>query len=191
MIAVWGVLVGVIIGFARGGSLAQLGSAELKGFALLFLALAIQLLIFPTPWWPEPPISVASELFHIASYGLLVVFFVLNRRLIPLWGVAAGMLMNLAAIAANGGYMPTSPAALRFAGQSDIAERILHATDGTIGNVVLMSETTRLDFLGDLLAVPPWVPLGSAFSAGDLVLTVGAAWLLQQLMVGKKQKETE
>ncbi|MFP3960400.1 MAG: DUF5317 domain-containing protein [Spirochaetaceae bacterium] len=189
MIAVWGVLFGLIIGFVRGGSLAQLSDTELKGVALLFIALAVQLLIFPTPWWPEPPIAFATTFFHLASYGLLIVFVFLNRRMLPLWGVAAGMMMNVAVIAANGGHMPTSAAALRVAGQSEIAERLLHATDGTYGNVVLISESTRLNILADRLAVPSWVPLGSALSLGDLVLTLGAAWLVQLLMVGSDKEK--
>jgi len=183
VIALWGVLFGLIIGFARGGSFAHLAATELKGLALLFAALALQLLIFPTPWWPEPPVAFATTFFHLASYALLVLFFFLNRALAPLWGVAAGMVMNLTVVAANGGYMPTSLRALRAAGEARIAEHLVHAADGTYGNVIRLSDSTRLNLLADRLAVPAWVPLGSAFSLGDLVLTISAAWLIQWLMV--------
>ena len=66
---------------------------------------------------------------------------------------------------------------------------LLEATDASYGNVVLMSETTRLNILADRLAVPPWVPLSGAFSAGDVVLTVSAAWLVQRLMVASARAE--
>jgi len=189
VIALWGVIFGLIIGFARRGSFGRLAGTELKGLVLLFAALAVQLLIFPTPWWPRPPVAFATTFFHLASYGLLVLFFFLNRALAPLWGVAAGMVMNLTVVAANGGYMPTSLRALRAAGETRIAEHLVHAADGTYANVVLMGGSTRLNLLGDRLSVPPWIPLGSAFSLGDLVITVSAAWLVQRLMTGPGEEE--
>lgn len=182
MIALWGIVIGLVIGFARHGKLNRLADFELRHGYLIFLALAIQLLIFPTPWWPQPPISGGTELFHLASYLLVLLFLTTNHREKPFRGVALGMVMNLTAIIANGGYMPTKVSALRRAGQWETAERILASPDGTYGNVVQMSESTRLNALGDWLSLPPWVPLASSFSLGDVVLMVSIAWLLQGLM---------
>lgn len=187
MIALWGIVFGLVIGFARRGSLRHLARFELRHGYLIFLALAIQLLIFPTPWWPEPPLSRATSLFHLASYGLILLFLVLNRQHKPFWGVGAGMALNLTVIAANGGYMPTRLQALRRAGDEEIADKLLTSADGTYGNVVIMDEATKLNGLGDWLSIPPWLPLASSFSVGDVILMVSVAWLLQGLMATRNE----
>jgi len=95
--------------------------------------------------------------------------------------MGVGLLMNFLAIAANGGYMPASAEALRRAGLESVAQSLEAGT--RIGNTVLMSEKTRLNFLGDWLWFPAWLPLSSAFSLGDLVLGVGAVAFLSRRMV--------
>ena len=74
-------------------------------------------------------------------------------------------------IAANGGYMPASAQALRQAGMEEVAQTLL--SQGRLGNVVLMGEATKLNFLGDWLWLPGWVPLSAAFSLGDLLIGLG------------------
>lgn len=92
-----------------------------------------------------------------------------------------GLLLNLAVIAANGGYMPASAEALRRAGFSSVAQALEAGTRQ--GNTVLMSAKTRLNFLGDWLFLPAWVPLSSAFSLGDVLLGIGAAAFLTRRLV--------
>tara|TARA_B100000614_G_scaffold8871_1_gene8043 strand:- start:742 stop:1320 length:579 start_codon:yes stop_codon:yes gene_type:complete len=182
VIALWGIVLGLVIGLARGGSFENLGTLRLRGLPLVFLALAIQILTFPTPWWSAPPLASAARAWHLISYALLLVFLILNRRLVPLWGIAAGALMNIIVIAANHGLMPTDPHALAASGNPAVAEALTATPGATSGNVIAMGPNTRLDFLGDWLYLPPWVPFGDSFSPGDLVLMLGVAWLLQHAM---------
>ncbi len=191
MIALWGIVFGLLIGFIRGGKLNNLGATRLRGLSIVFVALAVQLLIFPTPWWPEPPVSRATGALHLGSYALMVTFLILNRRYTPFWGVALGMAMNLTVIAVNGGYMPADLDALRATGQLGTVRKILASVDQTYGNVVAMSEATRLNFLGDWLVVPPWVPFAASFSLGDAVLMVSAAWLVQALMSDRERRNDD
>jgi len=72
--------------------------------------------------------------------------------------------------------MPSSVHALICAGQPGIAQKL--TTDGVMGNVCLMGENTRLDFLGDWLYLPHGVPLATAFSIGDLTIAVGLIILI-------------
>lgn len=182
MIALWGIIAGIVLGYLRRGRLKHVAFFQPKHIWLIFLALAVQLLIFPTLAWPDPPIGWGTDIFHLGSYLLILVFLLLNRRVKPFWGIALGMGLNLLVIAANGGYMPADLMALRRAGQPEIAERLLASPDSTYGNVVVMSEETRLNLLGDRLFVPPWVPLASSLSLGDLLLMVSMTWLIQALM---------
>ncbi|MEX2444689.1 MAG: DUF5317 domain-containing protein [Alkalispirochaeta sp.] len=185
MIAVWGIVLGLVLGKVRGGTFENLGKLQLRWLVLAFVALGIQLLTFPTPWWAHPPLAEATRGWHLFSYALIVAFLGANRRLVPLWGIAAGVMMNLVVITANGGLMPTNPDALSASGNQEVAERLAQSREATLGNVVVMSADTRLNVLGDWLYLPQWIPFGDAFSLGDVALMVGVAWLIQRAMVSK------
>lgn len=179
MLPLWGIVLGLAVGFLRRGRLAGLAELPLKGVGLVFAGLVVQLLIFPTPWWSTPPLQAGKAIWHVLSYGLIGAFFLWNWRVSALWLLALGMVLNLVVIAANGGYMPASLDALRAAGRHETAAALLASADHTYANVVLMSEGTRLNALGDWLFLPAWLPLANAFSPGDALLMLGVAWLIQ------------
>jgi hypothetical protein len=77
--------------------------------------------------------------------------------------VALGAAANLAAIVANGGYMPADPGALALAGET--------VGPGYSNSVVLAEPALRP--LTDLYALPAGVPFASVFSVGDLLIAVG------------------
>ncbi len=85
--------------------------------------------------------------------------------------IGAGGLLNLTAIAANGGVMPASPAALKASGW--------HPSPGHFANSAAVDHP-RLGFIGDVFATPPWLPLHSVFSVGDVVIVVGVALFLHE-----------
>lgn len=181
MFLIWAVILGLLIGLLRRGSLANLGRLELRGLWLILLALVIQLLIFPLG--PrEPLVKLGTPYLHLLSYLCLLAFIGMNWRYFELLVMGAGLALNLLVIAANGGYMPASAEALRRAGMEGVAailEQGLHH-----GNTVLMSPQTQLNLLGDILSVPAAVPLANAFSAGDLLLALGIVLLLAIEMPG-------
>lgn len=174
-----------MIGLLRGGTFENLGKLQLRGIPLVFAALGIQLLLFPTPWWPTPLIAIGVRLWHLGSYILIAAFLVANWRLTPLWGVTLGAALNVLVIAVNGGLMPTNLHALERSGHADVAEYLASTPGATTANVVAMGPQTSLNLLGDWLYLPAWVPFGDAFSIGDAVLMVGVAWLIQRAMVVK------
>ncbi len=73
------------------------------------------------------------------------------------------MILNLVAVIANGGRMPVLPDAMHRAGH-DYGVRM---------NSVAAADP-RLDWLVDRWAAPEWVPLANVFSAGDVVIALGA-----------------
>jgi hypothetical protein len=175
MFLLWAIVLGLVIGLLRRGSLANLAKLKLHGLWLIPLALIIQLLIFPLG--PRAPIlKVGTAYLHLLSYFCLLAFIGLNWRYPELLIMGVGLGLNLLVIAANGGYMPASADALRRAGLEGVAaalEQGLHH-----GNTVLMSPQTKLNFLGDLLYLPAIIPLANAFSVGDLLLALGVILLL-------------
>ena len=85
-------------------------------------------------------------------------------------------MLNILVIGANHGRMPADPQALVATGQSSRAEELFK--NGTVANVVLMSDQTHLNFLGDYIVLPFLRDLGSAYSIGDLVALAGEAALV-------------
>jgi len=170
MILLWGAFLGILLGWLVGGRLRNLERLRLRGGVLVGIALLMQLLIFPLGNL-GPILPQASVPLHFVSYALLALFLVLNARHWPLAIVGLGLAANLLVIAFNGGYMPADPEALACAGVEEAAETL--TAEGQVGNVICMSSDTRLNFLGDWLCLPKWVPLATAFSLGDLVIALG------------------
>ena len=190
MLLLWALPIGILIGYLRGGHLSHLANLELRQAWLVLTALIIQLLIFPLRSGAQPLIPVGTVYFHLASYALLAVFVVLNRRVWGLLAMGVGMLLNLAVITFNGGYMPTQPGLLEATGRSSEAQQL--RTNITYANNICMDSQhyrcqkpdtpTPLWFLGDVFYVPAGVPFANVFSLGDLLLAVGLIWLLQAKM---------
>ncbi|MFH1609844.1 MAG: DUF5317 domain-containing protein [Candidatus Bipolaricaulota bacterium] len=176
----WALGIGIVAGLVRRGNLANLGRLRLRALYLILLALLIQVLIFPLGSG-APILKVGAAYLHLLSYVLLLGFVALNRRYPEILVMGVGLCLNLIAIAANGGYMPASAEALRRAGLHEVAAALEQGLRQ--GNTVLMDAGTRLNFLGDFLYLPGWVPLASAFSLGDVVLGLGLATLVARRMV--------
>ncbi len=167
MILLVSILVVVATVPLTGGRLAALSGLGVRAPALVFGALAAQILVVNVlPDAAPAPVLAAA---HLGTYAPAVAFLWVNRRVPGLWLLGAGGLSNLAAISANGGVMPASPAALAAAGMSSQGGQFVNS--GAV-------EGARLAWLGDVFAVPAGWPLANVFSVGDVVLVVGLAVLL-------------
>jgi hypothetical protein len=175
MFLVLAIPLGVLIGFLLGGRLSGLGKLKLRWLPLIFLALVIQLLVFPV-FSDRAVVGVATESLHIVSYVLLAIWIVANVRLSPMLLLGLGAACNFSVLVANKGLMPASVHALQQAGFLELAGRLLQ--DGVYSNLVLMTTHTRLNVLGDVLYVPEWIPLSSAFSIGDTLIMLALGWLI-------------
>jgi hypothetical protein len=157
------VALAVALGLALGGSLAQLAEIRLRAAWLFLGAIALQVVAFPVSGMPWRTHETVASVLWVASYGLLVVAAVLNRRITGVPVVAVGMCLNLAAILANGGTMPVGYGAMRAAGR--VSET--HANSTAMSN-------PSLPWLVDRWAAPDWLPLANVFSVGDVVIAFGA-----------------
>src|SRR3954451_25205183 len=152
-----------------GGRLEALADLELRARWTLIAALGIQMtIVYVVPHWPEDLLAVA----HVGSYLFGVGFLVANRRIPGLAIIAFGGALNLVTIAANGGVMPASRSALAAAGLDD--------TPGQFASSVSVGHP-KLAFLGDVFAVPQSFPVHNVFSAGDVIIILGAFVLLHKV----------
>jgi len=179
MLLLLSIPIGLVAGYLTGGRFSRLVHRHFRWTFLIPIAVLIQFLIFP--WFFRAPLfPYATSALHLLSYVLVGVWLAANLRFRPMVVIGVGALCNLAVIAANGGRMPASEAALRAAGAFVEADALVEG--GTVANVILMSETTRLNWLGDILHVPSWMPFATAFSIGDAILFLGLVWLIAKGM---------
>ena len=172
MILMFVPLVMVVVGWALGGRLSELLALPIRWGVLPLTAFGIQWLLVRAPGGDPVPVLGAA---FAATYGQLIAFLWINRRLPGLKLALVGTLLNLAAILANGGFMPIAPEAL-VATYPDrpvplVGQRLPQSKD-----VVLPVDRAVLPGLGDTL-VMTW-PYKSVFSIGDLVLAAGLGTLI-------------
>ncbi len=163
MFILYAVLAGLLGGRLLGGRLANLGSLRIRWAPAAVVGLVVQLLLFSEPG--AALAGPAAPAVYVASSAL--VFLVVLRNLavpgLPL--VALGAASNLAAIVANGGYMPADPGAVAALGGRDGA--------GYSNSIVLADPALRP--LTDIFALPAWLPLANVFSIGDVAIGLGVA----------------
>jgi MFS family permease len=168
MIVLACLLIAVLSVPIAGGRLGALADLRFRHLWLLALGLGLQILIISVAPGGDGPLHQAG---HVLSYALAGAFLVLNRRVPFLWLVGSGGLMNFTAILANDGIMPASRSALRTAG--------LAVESGFTNSASLPHP--RLPFLGDVFAIPAGLPLSNVFSAGDILIVLGALVLLHRV----------
>ncbi len=172
----------IVLGLLRGGKLVQLASLPFHWPAVPLIAFALQLLVIYLPKPPGPEIAWPLVLLGISALALLATVYV-NRRLPGMAVLGLGLLLNLAVMLANGGYMPITPQAVERIGHTS---RMVTGATGTrmasSKDVMLAAEETRLYFLSDILVLARPFPIPSAFSLGDVAVALGAFILVQHAL---------
>lgn len=166
----------VLFALIRRGQFLNLGRLDFRAPVLILLGFAIQLLVFQKFWQENSETRAFTPLAYFVSLSVLLVALMLNRRIPGAKVLLLGFLLNFIAISLNGGYMPVSQAARVISGQHALAP------GDTENNVVAMGPATRLEFLGDIFAVPKELPLPNVYSIGDVLIAVGAAYLIYTAM---------
>jgi hypothetical protein len=151
-----------------GGRLGALAELRLRRVWAIYAALALAVLGVGLPGLAD----WARSGLLLAAYPVGAVFVLANRWLPGMRLAALGAALNLLAIAANGGVMPASEAAREAAG--------LPADDPGFENSTVVDDP-RLEFLGDVFAIPASWPLSNVFSVGDVLIGLGLAWGLHRV----------
>ena len=183
MLLLLALLCGLIVGWARGGSLVKLAQLPLRHSWLILIAFLLQIFAFSPRFeglgWSDhlgPGLHIFSNLLLLLAVGL-------NLSLSGMKIFGLGLILNFLVIAANGGYMPVPLDNLTRAGMAQRAE-LLRAKRYLSNSTVLTSET-RLPFLADIFFVPSCLPFSNVFSIGDVFIGIGAFILVLQAMQGR------
>jgi len=160
----YAVLASLVAGLVLGGRLGRLAGLRLRWTWLIVAGMAIQGLLY-TEQVSERVAQLGplvGPAIYVGSMVLVLAAVVRNVRVPGLALVAVGAAANLAAIVANGGYMPVSATALGS-----------HVPSGPSNSVTLPDPA--LPFLTDIFALPDWLPAGNVFSVGDILIGLGIA----------------
>src|SRR5271157_1746358 len=179
MILLLAVLAGFMVGLSRAYWYKQPYVApNLQAIWLAVVAFLPQLFIAYLP--------VTHQLFNdgLASASLsgsLVLFFVfawLNRHLPGMPILIGGLLLNFVVIVINGGWMPITPQTANLLAGKDVLQFMNPGSRFGEKDILLLVQNIHLEFLADRFLPPAWFPYKAAFSLGDILISMGAFWLL-------------
>jgi len=167
--------VGLALGLLMRGRLSGVASLQLRAGVVMVAGLWAQVLLFSTPIGDA--LGPAAPAAYVTSTFAVLIAIVVNLHIPGLSFVAAGAASNLLVIVANGGVMPASAAAY--------AEQGRGAADA-YSNTALLHQPV-LGFLGDVIALPAWLPGTNVISLGDILIAMGIVATLAVAMVRARQ----
>ncbi len=157
-------LVAVLLGWARGGSLERLGGLTLRSRALVPVALVVQVAGTLVGGRAYPAGLVVSAL-------LVLLFLARNRGVRGTGLVGLGLVANAVVVAANG----AMPVSVEASGRAGVTVQAIVA--GEDPRHVLLEDGTRLPLLADVVPVPlPRLP--QVVSPGDVLVAAGVGQLV-------------
>jgi hypothetical protein len=166
MFILYAIVIGLAVGVLAGGRIAAVGEIRFRWGPLMLLGFVAQLALFT-----DAVASRVGELgpaLYVAS-TLVVVVAVLRSVSVPgMPVVAVGAASNLAAIAANRGFMPASADAMAALGK---AAPTIYSNSAVLDHPSLAPLT-------DVFALPVWLPFHNIFSIGDVILGAGVAMVI-------------
>jgi hypothetical protein len=167
-------LFALVLARALGGSFGGWTGVRLRWPWLILVPFPVLFALFNPPLETQPwAIAWGTRLWQAAQVALVIGLLrnMLDRRGVARapWAIAAtGVALNALVIFANGGYMPVSPDAPAWV--------LAKATGDHLHNTAVMTDTTPLSFLGDVLLQPAWIPpRPNVLSIGDVLLSSGVA----------------
>ena len=163
MFPLYAVLIGLVVGLAVGGSIANLGRLQFRWAGLALAGLLAQVALFAEP--VAARVGDAGPPIYVGSSVLVLAALLRNLHISGLRLMAVGAISNLAAIVANGGSMPASPDALAALGKS-VGEAYSNSVEAA---------DPALAGLTDIYALPNWLPFTNVFSIGDALIGAGIA----------------
>jgi hypothetical protein len=163
MFVLYAILVGLVVGVVVGGHLGRLSAIKFRSSGLIVAGLLTQLALFSDP--VADRVGSLGPAIYVASTAVVLAAVIRNATIPGLPLVAAGASLNLAAIVANGGYMPASAAALAAQGRDAPS---VYSNSSYVAEPVLAPLT-------DIFAMPTWIPFANVFSIGDILIAAGIA----------------
>jgi len=178
-------LVAIILGLAAGilSSRLRHNPWQPPSFEWASLALVAFLPQFVAFYIPGLRSNVSDQFAAVclttSQIGLLI-FCWINRRQTYMPILAAGLLLNLIVISANGGLMPISTATASQLLPADVFQQLQVGGRFSVSSkdILLDAQVINFPWLADRFLSPDWFSYRFVFSAGDVLISLGAFLLL-------------
>lgn len=170
MFLLWAIPIGIGAGLLAGGHFDGLARFRFRLGGLAVAGLLVQVVLF-TPTGDALAGALGPALYVLSTLAVFIAV-VRNIQVPGMAIVALGAIANLAAITANGGFMPASASALTAAGLDG---------PGAYTNSVVLADPA-LELLTDIFAIPAWLPMANVFSIGDVLIGIGIVIVIAAAM---------
>jgi hypothetical protein len=177
-----GILFALIVGFIRGGNLKGISDLKFKWGWVFPILLLVQFTVF---YFQNKNTLVASlsEWIFILVYIIGMFFLWQNRHYKGVYLILLGVGLNFIVMAVNGGRMPVSLEAASILDPM-YADAIIN---GLYGKHAVLTNSTNLGFLGDIIPLTDPYPRDQVISIGDVVMNIGIFFFIQYLMLLNKK----
>ena len=171
MFILYAVLIGLLVGVLAGGRLLAIGDIRIRWWPLIVIGFLTQVALFSDQ--VAAVIGAAGPPLYVGSTLMVGAAVLRNLSLPGMPLIVAGAVCNMAAILANGGFMPSTQEALAAIGKG---------APSVYSNSSLVDQPA-LPWLIDRFVLPEWLPFANVFSVGDVLLGIGVAWLIVATML--------
>lgn len=176
MFILYALVIGLVAGMLLGGRWAALGSIRIAWAPLILTGFLAQILLFSDA--VAARVGDAGPILYVATTLMVGVAVVRNLGIPGVPVIVLGAVSNMAAILANGGFMPAAPGALASLGKG---APTIYSNSTVVARPVL-------EPLTDQFALPHWVPFANVFSFGDILIGVGVVILVVATMLAGRPR---
>lgn len=166
MFILYALVLGIAAGLLAGGRPAGLSAVRFRWSWVFLSGLLVQVVLFNDAVTAR--VGDLGAPIYVASTALVLLAVLANRAIPGMLVVALGAASNLAAIIANGGYMPASAAAMEALGK---APKTVYSNSAVMPDPALAPLT-------DIFALPAWLPWANIFSIGDVLIGLGVVLVI-------------
>lgn len=147
---------------------------------LVLVAFLPQFFAFYLPFTRSQVSDHLAAICLVSSQVGLLLFCWLNRRSVGIPLLAAGLILNLMAISANGGLMPLSIDTAAHLLPADVLQKLqVGSRFSTSKDILLPASSVVFPWFADRFVSPAWFQYRFVFSLGDILISLGAFWLLR------------
>lgn len=176
------VILGIIFGFIRGGSLKKFSLFNIRGWFLILIGAVLNLgvLMFKG----KAPIEGNENLILFASLLVVALIVLINIEKKGFWAIFIGTVLNTITVFMNGFKSPISLSALKNSGLNGLYEIVESGKSFNYMSLDLVDNWTR--YLGKYISIPQAYPFPKVLSPGDIMITLGIVLFIYGEMLSNK-----
>lgn len=173
------IVIGLIIGFFRNGRLMNFFEVKFKGWTLSIIALIVFLIPFGINLFTDSNEQTAIYPFIAMVICALIVLFNFEKTGMKI--LLLGLLLNLVVMGLNDFRMPIDTVKMEALGYGSF---VASMSEGNVINYATMEQAHPISvYLGKIIALPKVYPLAKLISIGDIIISIGIAWIIQYEML--------